>query len=115
MLAHTGTASVDSLELLASLVASKNSSRRLTNGSCSSWELLREVLPAGPMIGRVQRSVIGSFMPIKIILPLYLTTHFLLSNFTVHPASVSTQIPKREAMLKDDGQETVRLEWIILL
>ncbi len=37
-------------------------------------------------------------MPIKIILPLYLTTHFFLSNFTMHPASVSTRIPKREAM-----------------
>ncbi len=37
-------------------------------------------------------------MPIKIILPLYLTTHFLLSNFTVHPTSVSTRIPKREAI-----------------
>ncbi len=97
-LAHMGTASVDSLELLALLVASKNSSRRLTNGSCSSWVSLREVLPAGPTIGRVQRSVVGSFMLIEIILPLYLTTHFLLSNFTVHPASVSTWIPKREAM-----------------
>jgi hypothetical protein len=37
-------------------------------------------------------------MPIKTILPLYLTTHFLLSNFTVHPASVCTRIPKKEAM-----------------
>jgi hypothetical protein len=48
VLAHTRTASVDSLELLALLVASKNSSRRLTNGSCSSWVSLREALPAGP-------------------------------------------------------------------
>ncbi len=35
-LAHMGTASIDSLELLALLITSKNSSRRLTNGSCSS-------------------------------------------------------------------------------
>jgi hypothetical protein len=85
VLAHTGTASIDSLELLASLVASKNSSPRLTNGSCSSWVLLREVLPAGPRIGRVQRSIIGSFMLIKIILPLYLTTPFFVIKF--HRAS----------------------------
>ncbi len=98
VLAHMGMASVDSLELLALLAASKNSSRRVTNGSCSSWVSLREVLPVGPTIGRVQRSVVGSFMPIKIILPLYQATHYLLSNFTIHPTSVSTRIPKREAM-----------------
>ena len=33
-------------------------------------------LPAEPTIGRVHRSVVGSFMPVNIILPLYLTTHF---------------------------------------
>ena len=51
-----------------------------------------------PTIGRVHRSVIRSFMPVNIILPLYLTTHFSMSNLTVHPASVSTRIPKREAI-----------------
>ena len=55
-------------------------------------------LPAEPTIGRVHRSVVGSFMPVNIILPLYLTTHFSMSNLTVHPASVSTRIPKREAI-----------------
>ncbi len=67
MLAHTGTASTNSLEMLALLVVSKNSSQSLTNGSCSSVVLVREVLPAGPTIGMVQRSVAGSFIPIKII------------------------------------------------
>ena len=56
------------------------------------------VLPAEPTIGKVHRSVIRSFMPVNIIIPLYLTTHFSMSNLTVHPASVSTRIPKREAI-----------------
>ena len=56
------------------------------------------VLPAEPTIGKVHRSVVRSFMPVNIILPLYLTTHFSMSNLTVHPASVSTRIPKREAI-----------------
>ena len=64
--------------------------------SCSSGVSMEEVLSAGPTKGRVHRSVVGSFMPTNIILPLYLTTHFLMSNLTVHPASVSTWIPKRE-------------------
>jgi len=51
-----------------------------------------------PTIGRVHRSVAGSFMPVKIIFPLYLTTHFLLSNLIVHPAAVRTRIPNREAI-----------------
>ena len=57
-----------------------------------------EVLCAGPTIGRVHRSATRSFMPTKIILPLYLTVQFLVSNVTVHPASVSTRIPRREAI-----------------
>jgi hypothetical protein len=77
-LAHTGTASTDSLEMLALLVVSKNSSWRLTNGSCSSVVSVREVLPAGPTIGRVQRSVAGSFIPIKIFFSLYLTKAFFV-------------------------------------
>ncbi len=97
-LAHMGTASIDVLEKLALLVVSKNSSRRVTNGSCSASSSKWVVLPAGPMIERVQRSVVGSFIPTKIVLSLYLMTHFLLLNFTMHPASMSTRIPKREAM-----------------
>jgi hypothetical protein len=98
VLAHMGAASIDVLEKLALLVVSKNSSRRVTNGSCYASSLRWVVLLAGPTIRRVQRSIVGSFIPTKIVLPLYLTTHFLLSNFTVHPASVSTCIPQREAM-----------------
>ena len=55
-------------------------------------------LPADPTIGRVHRSVVGSFMPVKLIFPLYLTTHFSLLNLTVHPAVVRTRIPNREAI-----------------
>ena len=89
-----------------SLAPSINSSRRSTNASCSSWVIfgtshvfIGEVLPVELMIGRVHRSVVGSFMPVNIILPFYLTTHFSMSNFlTVHPASMSTWIPKRKAI-----------------
>ncbi len=75
-LAHTGTAS----------------------GSCIPSCLTWVVLPARPTIGRIHRSVARSFKPTKIVLSLYFTTHFLLSNWTVHPASVRTRIPNREAM-----------------
>ncbi len=77
-LAHMGMASIDVLEKLALLVVSKNSSRRVANGSCSLLSSRWVVLPPGPTIGRVHRSVVGSFIPTKIILPLYLTTHLLL-------------------------------------
>ena len=55
-------------------------------------------MPADLTIGRVHRSVVGSFMPVKLIFPLYLTTHFSLLNLTVHPAVVRTRIPNREAI-----------------
>ena len=82
----------------AAFTLSISSSQSGSNASCSSWVFIGEVLPADPTIGRVHRSVIGSFMPVKIILPLYLTTHFSMSNLTVHPASVTTRILNREAM-----------------
>ncbi len=95
------------------LAPSINSLWRLTNAFCLSWVILGsshvvifcssqvfigEVLPVEPTIGRVHRSAIGSFMPVNIILPFHLTTHFSMSNLTMHPASVSTRIPKREAI-----------------
>jgi hypothetical protein len=46
-LAHTGTASVNSLELLALLVATKNSSRRLTNGSLFFMGIVKGGLACG--------------------------------------------------------------------
>ena len=58
-----------------------------------------------PTIGRVHKSVVGSFMPVKVIFPLYLTTHFSLSNLTVHPAAVRTPIPNSEAI---DNSGTLR-------
>jgi hypothetical protein len=68
------------------------------SGSCIPSCLTWVVLPAGPTIGRVYRSVAGSFKPTKIVLSLYFTTHFLLSNLTMHPASVRIRIQNREAM-----------------
>ena len=82
----------------AAFARSINSSRRLSNASCSTWVSVGEVLPADPTIGRVHRSVVGSFIPVKIIFPLYLTTHFSLSNLTVHPAAVRTRIPNKEVI-----------------
>ena len=43
-------------------------------------------------------------MPVKILFPLHLTTHFLLSNLTVHPAAVRTQIPNKDAI---DNSRTI--------
>ncbi len=48
--------------------------------------------------GRVHKSVAGSFSPRKIMAPLYRTVQLVLSNVTVHPASVRTQIPNSEAI-----------------
>jgi hypothetical protein len=36
-------------------------------------------------IGRVQRSVLGSFSPVNIMLSLYITLHLPLSKTTLHP------------------------------
>ncbi len=52
-----------------------------------------------PVIGRVHRSVLGSLYPHKIILLLYLTTHFLSLNVTVHSALHNTLIPNSDAIL----------------
>ena len=57
-----------------------------------------------PTIGSVHRSVVGSFMPVKIMLPLYSTTYLSLSNLTAHPAAVRTRIPNREAI---DNSRTI--------
>jgi hypothetical protein len=48
--------------------------------------------------GRVHKSVAGSFTPRKIMAPLYRTMQLVLSNVTVHPASVRTRIPNSEAI-----------------
>ena len=49
-------------------------------------------------MGRVHRSVDGSFFPRKITFPLYHTLHFFLVNNTLHPASHKTLIPINNAM-----------------
>ena len=80
--------------------------------SCSSGVSVSidEVLSAGPTIGKAHWSVVGSFMPTKKKFPLYLTTHFS-SNLTVHPASVSTRIPKREAIDNSGTMCPMRVVW----
>ena len=60
------------------------------------------VVPIPPCgIGNVHRSVAGSFAPAKIPVPLYHTSHFSLSNTTLHPALHNGQIPIREAIFND--------------
>jgi hypothetical protein len=48
--------------------------------------------------GRVQRSVVGSLSPLKIMRPLFLTVHLCLSKMTLHPTSVNTRMPNSDAM-----------------
>ena len=57
------------------------------------------IFPCG--IGNVQRSVARSFSPAKITAPLYHTSHFLLSNTTLHPALHKGRIPIRDAIFND--------------
>jgi hypothetical protein len=59
------------------------------------------VVPTLPLagIGSVHKSVVGSLNPVKIVLPLYLTSHLSLSNVTVHPALQRGQMPMRDAMV----------------
>jgi hypothetical protein len=52
-------------------------------------------------IGNVHRLVAGSFVPAKITLPLYQTSHLLLSNMTLHPALHKSCIPMRDAIFND--------------
>jgi hypothetical protein len=56
-----------------------------------------EVMPGDPN-SSIHKSVAGSFSPNKIISSLYQTIHLSRVNITSHPASVSTLIPKMEAM-----------------
>jgi hypothetical protein len=57
-----------------------------------------EVWCAGDPNGRVHRLVVGSLVPRRMTFPSYLTTHSPFVNVTLHPASVRTRIPKRDAM-----------------
>ncbi len=57
------------------------------------WEVM-----LGDLNGTIHKSVAGSFSPRKIISSLYQTIHLSCVSVTSHPASVSTLIPKREAM-----------------
>ncbi len=50
-------------------------------------------------MGRVHRSLVGSLNPIKITFPLQMTSHFLSSKFTWHPALHNTQMPRSDAII----------------
>jgi hypothetical protein len=52
------------------------------------------------VISRVHRSVLGSLYPLKITLPLYMTSHFSLSKTTLHPTLHRGQIPMSKAVLR---------------
>jgi hypothetical protein len=63
-------------------------------------------LPTFPMlssvvalIGSIHKSVAGSLYPRKIIVSLYITSHFALVNTTVHLASHSTCMPINDAIV----------------
>jgi hypothetical protein len=52
-------------------------------------------------IGSIYRSVVGSLYPRKITLSLKITSHFLLSKTTLHPALHKGQMPIRDVIVKD--------------
>ena len=60
---------------------------------------LWEVLLGNPNES-VHRSVTGSLVPRRMTCPSYQTTHSPFMKVTLHPASVSTRMPKRDAMDK---------------
>jgi hypothetical protein len=49
--------------------------------------------------GRVHKSVVGSFYPRKIMVFLYVTSHFFLSKVTLHPALHRILMPIRDAIV----------------
>jgi hypothetical protein len=52
------------------------------------------------MNSSVHRSVDGFLYPVKIIRPLYHTSHFLTSNHTPHPALHRGRIPNSKAIAR---------------
>ena len=52
------------------------------------------------LIGSVHNPVETSLIPRKMTLPLYITSHFSLSNVTVHPASHKGRMPMRDAIAR---------------
>ena len=63
---------------------------------------------ASGVMGSVQRSVDESFVPCKITLLLYFTSHDASVNVTSQPALHSTLIPKRDAIAKPGTMCPVR-------
>ena len=66
-------------------------------------------------IGSMHKLVALSLPPLSMILLLYHTMHADLSNRTLHPASVSTTMPKREAMESSGMMCPVRTTRILLM
>jgi hypothetical protein len=62
--------------------------------------LTRWVVMSTDPRGRVQRSILGSLSPLKIIFLLYPTVHLFLSNVMSQPTHVNTHIPNRDAIDK---------------
>ncbi len=61
------------------------------------------------VIGRVHKSVAGSFEPRKITLVLYTTSHVVSLKVTVHPALHRRRIPMREAINRPGTKCLVRV------
>ncbi len=58
------------------------------------WKVMLGCVP----VGSIHKLVALSFPPSNIILLLYHTVHYNLSNLTLHPALVNTTIPNRDAI-----------------
>ncbi len=76
---------------------------------CGKSFLLGVVRIPSLVIGRVHKSVAGSLYPLKITLPLYITSHLSLLNITVHPTLQSGQIPIKDAIFKSGMMCPVRV------
>ncbi len=60
------------------------------------------VVPTVPFgMGSIHKSVDGSLNPHKITFPLNITSHFVLSNVTLHPALHRSLMPMSEAIVND--------------
>ena len=55
---------------------------------CSAWLIM----------GSIHRSLVESFVPVMIVLPLKVTQHFSSSKITSHPALYRIRIPSRDAI-----------------
>jgi hypothetical protein len=60
------------------------------------------VVPTVPCgIGSIHKSVDGYLLPVKTTFPLNISSHFLLSNITLHPALQRSQMPMWDGIVND--------------